>query len=139
MTTIIAQRPNSPQLSRHQSNIIVMFIAAIGIVAMTIATQPFSTGAPPEQTASSPWQRAVSVDLTPSRAEWCCLGSKPADRLGRGMTDVGEVTSSVDNSPRPNLLAVRSVGLDPGGVDKLIGGTVYPEVRPARSSINEVR
>jgi hypothetical protein len=55
------------------------------------------------------------------------------------MTDVGEVTSSVDNRPRVRLLAVRSVVLDLGATDSLIGGTVYVEVRPARSSINHVR
>lgn len=138
MTTTITQRPISPQLSRPRFNII-MFMAAIGIAAMTIATQPFSTGAPPDQIDGSPWRRAASVDLTPSGAEWCCLGSKPAERLGRGMTDVDEVTSSVDNSRRVNRFAVRSVGLDPGAIDELIGGTVYANVRAGHSSNNHVR
>jgi hypothetical protein len=139
MTTIITQRPISPQISRRQINNITMFIAAIGIAAMTIATQPFGAGAPPGQTESSPWQRAASVDLTPSGAQWCCLGSRPVERLGRGITDVDEVTSSVDNSPRVSRLAVRSVGLDPGTIDKLIGGTVYADVQPTYSSNNHVR
>jgi len=139
MTTIITQRPNNPQLSRLQINKIIMLIAAIGIAAMTIATQPFNSGAPPEQFGGSPWRRSAPLDLTSSGVVWCCLGSKPAERMGRGITDVDEVTSSVDNSRRVNPLAVRSVGLDPGATDKLIGGTVYVEVRPARSSINHVR
>ena len=139
MTTIIAQRPNSPQLSGPQINKIIMLIAGIGIAAMTIATQPFNSGAPPEQIGGSPWRRAAPLDLTSSGAVWCCLGSKPVERLGRGMTDVDEVTSSVDNSRRVNPLAVRSVGLDPGAVDRLIGGTVYADVRYTRSSINHVR
>ena len=42
MTTIITQRPNSPQLSRPQINKIIMLIVAIGIAAITIATQPFN-------------------------------------------------------------------------------------------------
>jgi len=123
MTTSIAQRSNSPQLNKPQINSIVIFIAAIGIAAMTIVTQPFSTDAPP----------------TPSDIEWCCLGSKPADEPGRLMTDVDEVTSSVENSPRTGPLALRSVGLDPGAIDELIGGTVYAEVRHAHSSSNHVR
>ncbi|MCL1588611.1 MAG: hypothetical protein M3092_09340 [Actinomycetia bacterium] len=139
MTTIITQRPNSPQLSRPQINKIIMLIVAIGIAAMTIATQPFNSGVPPEQIEGSPWRRAAPLDLTSPGAVWCCLGSKPAERLGRGVTDVGDVTSSVDNSRRVNPLVVRSVGLDPGDIDKLIGGTVYAEVRHTRSSINHVR
>jgi hypothetical protein len=139
MTTLITHRPNSPQLSRHQINNIIMFVAAIGIAAMTVATQPFSTGTPPGPTDSSPWRHAESVDPTPSEVDWCCLGSKPAERLGRGLADVGEVTSSVDNSPRVNPLAVSSVGLDPGVIDELIGGTVYPNAGAAHSSNNHVR
>jgi len=49
---------------------------------------------------------------TEPRAGWCCLGSKPAKRLGRGMADACEVTSSVNNNPGMNPLAARSVGLD---------------------------
>jgi hypothetical protein len=55
------------------------------------------------------------------------------------MTDVGEVTSSVENSSRVSLLAVRSVGLDPGAIDELIGGTVYANAGAAHSSNNHVR
>ena len=139
MTTIITQRPNSPQLSRPQINKTIMLIAAIGIVAMTIATQPFNSGAPPEQIEGSPWRRAAPLDLTSSGAVWCCLGSKPAERLGSGMTDVGEVTSSVDNSRRVNPLAISSVGHDSRATDGPIGGAVRVGVRPARSSTNYLR
>ena len=76
---------------------------------------------------------------TPVQTEWCCLGSKPAELVGKGMTDVGEVTSSVDNNPRMNPLAIHSVGLDPGAIDKLIGGTIYPDVRHVPSWKNHLR
>ncbi len=139
MTTIHTQRPTSRQLSNSRINNVVMFLAAIGITAMIIATQPFSTGTPRDQIDGSPWRRAASVDLTPFGAEWCCLGSKPAERLDRGMTDVDEVTSRVEHSRRVNPLAVRSVGFDRGAVDELIGETLYAEVRHTRSSFNHVR
>jgi len=139
MTTITTQRPTNPRLGSSHINKLVMFLAVIGIAAMIIVTHPFNSGAPSEQIDGSPWRRGASVDLTPLGAEWCCLGSKPAERLGRGMTDVDEVTSRVNSSRRVNSLAVRSVGFDPGGVDEPIGGTVYAEVRHTRSSISHVR
>jgi hypothetical protein len=139
MTTIITQRPTSPQLSNSRINNIIMFMAAIGIAAMIIATQPFNPGAAPAQIDRSPSRSAIVANPTVPKADWCCLGSRPAEGLGKGMTDVGEVTSSVDNNPRMNPLAVRSVGLDPGAIDKLIGGTLHADVRPAHSSNNHVR
>jgi hypothetical protein len=139
MTTIITQRPTSAQINKAQINSVIMFIAAIGIAAMIIVTQPFNSGTPPGQIDRSPTRNAVVTNPTPVQTEWCCLGSKPAELVGEGITDVGEVTSSVDNNPRMNPLALRSVGLDPGAIDKLIGGTIYPDVRHVPSSKNHLR
>lgn len=139
MTTIITQRPDSPHLTKIQINNIIMFMVAIGIAAMTIATQPFNSAAPRDQIDDAPSPVGVEAHATPPMAEWCCLGARPAEMAGRGMTDVSDVTSSVDNNPRLNLLAVRSVGLDPGAIDRLIGGTTYPVRRHALSSNNHMR
>lgn len=139
MTTIITQRLDRPQFARLQINNIVMVMAAAGVAAMIIATQPFNSGAAPAQIDWSSSRSAIVANPTVPKSVWCCLGSKPAEGLGKGMTDVGEVTSSVDNNPRMNPLAVRSVGLDPGAINKLIAGTVYADARLARSSYNHVR
>jgi hypothetical protein len=139
VSTIITQKSSSPQLSNPLINNSIMFLAAIGIAAMIIVTQPFNSGAALSQIDRSPSRSAILANPTAPNADWFCLGSKPAEGLGKEMTDVGEVTSSVDNSPRLNPLAVRSVGLDPGAIDKLIDGTTYSDVRHVTSSKNPVR
>lgn len=118
MTTIATHRPTTP-ITNH----VVMFIAAIGVAVMIIATNPFDVGAAPNR-AGPDVQNATTAEIPrPQPAGWCCLGSKPAEWPGQGMTDVGEVTSSVEMIPPLNALSDSSLGRVSGGVGVSEGQT----------------
>ena len=107
MTTFDAYGTTNPQISK-----LVMFLAAIGIAAMIIFTHPFDVGGDAYRARLDSPGASTTAIPRPQVADWCCLGSKPAEWLGQGMTDVGDVTSSVDKIPQKNPLIVEMVGLD---------------------------
>ena len=107
MTTLDACETTNPQITK-----LVMFLAAIGIAAMIIITHPFDVGGNANRARFDSPGASTTAIPRPQVTDWCCLGSKPAEWLGQGMTDVGDVTSSVDKIPRKSPLIVEMVWLD---------------------------